>query len=122
VTELDMTTPANDPRALLAVHRQHLLALAAPGPGDSGPLSDLPDPIRRLVDVVEASQPGRRVDVYWYVDLNGTDTAALGDLAAVSGDDVDAVVLSHTDTVLTNDAATVRSMVALGRRSRGSAR
>jgi hypothetical protein len=114
-----MTTPANDPRALLAAYRQKLLALAAPGTGDMGPLSDLPDQIRRLMDVVEASHPGSRVDVYWYVDLNGDDTATRGDLAAVPGDDVDAVVLSHTDTVLANDAATVRSLVALGRRSGG---
>jgi hypothetical protein len=82
-------------------------------------LSDLPDPIRRLVEVVESSRPGTRVDVYWYVDLNGTDTTARGDLAAVPGDDVDAVVLSHTDTVLANDAATVHSLVALGRRFAG---
>jgi hypothetical protein len=119
MTELEMTTPANDPRALLAAHRLQLLALGAPGPGDSGPLSDLPAQIRRLVDVFEESHPGSQVDVYWYVDLNGTDTAARGDLAAVPGDDVNAVVLSHTDTVLANDAATVRSLVALGRRSGG---
>jgi hypothetical protein len=112
-----MTTPANDPRALLAAHRRQLLALASPGSGESGPLSELPDEIRRLVHLVEVSHPGSRVDVYWYVELNGTDTAVRGDLAAVPGDDVDAVVLSHSDTVLDTDAATVRSLVALGRRS-----
>jgi hypothetical protein len=112
------TAPATDPRALLRMHRQYLLAQALPGPGDQAPLTELPDPIRGLVHAYQAAHPGVRVDVYWYIDLNGADTVTRGDVAAVPEDD-DAVILSLTETMLTSDAATVRSHVALGRRTSG---
>lgn len=114
-----MTTPAIDPLALLRAQRQRLFTHAAPGPGDSGPLSDLPDAIRDLVHAYESEHPGSRVDVFWFMDLNGADTVAQGDLAAVADDDLDAVVLSHTRTIVASDAAEVRSQVVLGRRSTG---
>src|SRR5688500_9520541 len=111
--EMLMTTPAIDPLVLLRTQRERLFTLAAPGSGDAGPLSDLPDDIRGLVHDYEADHPRVRVEIYWYVDLNGTDAVTQGDLAAVDIDDLDAVVLSHTRTTMTSDAVAVRSLVAL---------
>ena len=109
-----MTDPANDPRALLRMQRQHLLAYATPGPGDGAPLCDLPEAVSMLVRSYERAHPATRVDVYWYAHLNGSTAMAQGDVAAVPDDD-DAVVLSATETMLASDATSVTSYLVLGR-------
>jgi hypothetical protein len=82
-----MLGPASDPRALLRLQRQRLLTYAAPGPGDAVPPADLPQAVADLVRSYERADHGTRVDVYWFVHLNGSTATAQGDVGGVPNED-----------------------------------